>query len=353
MSGGVDSSVAALLLHRKGFDVSGLFMKNWEDDDPDYPCTAKEDAMDAMDVCDLIGIEMDAVTFVEEYQQRVFRHFLDEYQRGRTPNPDILCNKEIKFKAFLDYALAHGAHLIATGHYARIVEEDGQYHLLKAKDLAKDQSYFLYALHQSQLARSLFPLSELTKPEVRKLAAEANFAVHNKKDSTGICFIGERKFKRFLSRYVGAQPGMMRTPDGEVVGEHDGLTFYTLGQRQGLGIGGRRDNSGEPWFVVAKDVESNQLVVAQGHDHPMLFSYSLRGENLHWIANTPPKLPLRCKAKTRYRQTDQPCTVTSLDRGGCEVVFDQPQRAVTPGQSVVFYQGDVCLGGAVIADAQR
>ncbi len=347
MSGGVDSSVCALLLKRQGYDVSGLFMKNWEDY-PDGNCPAAEDARDVMAVCERLDIEMDGINFAEEYRERVFAYFLEEYRAGRTPNPDILCNKEIKFKAFLDHALSQGADKIATGHYAAIDHRDGRYRLMKAADRNKDQTYFLYTLGQHQLRRTLFPLAGLTKPEVRKLAAEAGLPNHAKKDSTGICFIGEFKFKSFLNRYLPTRRGEMRTPEGELVGHHDGLMFYTLGQRQGLGIGGRRDGNGQPWFVVGKNLEENVLIVAQGHDHPLLFSDTLEASRLHWVAGEPPEAPLRCHAKTRYRQADQPCTITAIEGDRCTVHFDRPQRAVTPGQSVVFYDGDECLGGGVI-----
>jgi tRNA-specific 2-thiouridylase len=349
MSGGVDSSVAALLLHQQGYDVSGLFMKNWDDDDPEYPCTAKDDAMDAMDVCETIGISMDAITFIEEYRDRVFKLFLNEYEKGRTPNPDILCNKEIKFKAFLDYAMAHGATYIATGHYAQVKEENGEFKLLKAADHNKDQTYFLYTLGQAQLSRTLFPLGQLTKPEVRKIAGDAGLATCDKKDSTGICFIGERDFKRFLNRFLKTQPGDMRTPEGEVVGKHDGLMFYTIGQRQGLGIGGRKGSEGDAWFVADKNLADNILIVVQGHDHPLLFSEKLWAQDLHWVAGAAPSSnTFRCTAKTRYRQQDQPCVVEILNADACLVTFDQAQRAITPGQSVVFYDGNECLGGGII-----
>jgi len=349
MSGGVDSSVAALLLHQQGYDVTGLFMKNWDDDDPEHPCTAKDDAMDAMDVCDSIGISMDAITFIEEYRDRVFKLFLSEYEQGRTPNPDILCNKEIKFKAFLDHALEEGAQYIATGHYAQVREDDGIFKLLKAQDTNKDQTYFLYTLGQTQLSRTLFPLGKLTKPEVRKIASDANLVTHNKKDSTGICFIGERDFKRFLSRFLKTQPGEMTTPEGEVVGKHDGLMFYTIGQRQGLGIGGRKGAEGEPWFVADKDMETNTLIVVQGHNHPLLLSDKLWAQDLSWVSGKPPtSTTFTCAAKTRYRQDDQPCKVEMLPSGGCLVTFDHAQRAITPGQSVVFYDKNECLGGGII-----
>lgn len=353
MSGGVDSSVAALLLKQQGYVVSGLFMKNWEDF-PDGECPAVQDSQDVMAVCDQLGIEMDGINFAKEYWDRVFSYFLEEYRRFRTPNPDVLCNKEIKFKAFLDHALAHGADKIATGHYAKVEFRDGRYRLLKARDLNKDQTYFLYTLGQAQLSRTLFPLGDIIKLDVRRIAAEAGFANHDKKDSTGICFIGELDFKNFLQRYLPAQRGEMRTPEGKLVGQHDGLMFYTLGQRQGLGIGGLKDTNGEPWFVVGKDVARNVLIVAQGHDHPLLYSDSLEAGQLHWVSGDAPIMPLRCAAKTRYRQADQDCVVTALSNGRCLVTFDAPQRAVTPGQSVVFYRGDECLGGGIIeTTAQR
>ena len=353
MSGGVDSSVAAYLLQEQGYAVRGVFMRNWQETDPEFPCTAAEDARDAMGVCDKLGIELDAVDFSQEYWHRVFAYFLDEYRRGRTPNPDILCNKEIKFKAFLDHALARGADYIATGHYARIRKSDGRYQLLKARDLSKDQSYFLYTLGQAQLARSLFPVGELQKSEVRRIAARQGFANAAKKDSTGICFIGERDFNKFLSRYLPAQPGEIRSPDGESLGRHHGLMYYTLGQRKGIGIGGRKGAEENPWYVVAKDMAGNTLIVAQGHDHPLLYSRGLTAGALHWVAGEAPDLPLRCRAKTRYRQTDQDCVLTRNDDGGYTVEFAQAQRAVTPGQSVVFYQDDVCLGGGIIEHIQR
>ena len=346
MSGGVDSSVTALLLKQQGYAVSGLFMKNWEDY-PDGECPAVQDSQDVMAVCDQIGIDMDGVNFAAEYWDRVFAYFLEEYKAGRTPNPDVLCNKEIKFKAFLDYALTHGADKIATGHYASVAYRDGYYRLLKAADQNKDQTYFLYTLGQAQLSKTLFPLGDIAKPEVRKIAEANHFVNAKKKDSTGICFIGERKFKEFLSQYLPAQPGEMRTPEGELIGQHDGLMYYTLGQRQGLGIGGRKDSSGEPWFVVGKDLDNNILLVAQG-EHPLLYSDSLEASKLHWTTDKAPAAPLRCAAKTRYRQPDQACTITWLEGDRCRVAFDHAQRAVTPGQSVVFYKEDECLGGGII-----
>ncbi len=346
MSGGVDSSVTALLLQQQGYVVSGLFMKNWEDY-PDGECPAVQDSQDVIAVCDQLGIEMDGVNFAAEYWDRVFAYFLEEYKAGRTPNPDVLCNKEIKFKAFLDYALAHGADKIATGHYAKVAFRDGYYRLLKAADQNKDQTYFLYTLGQPQLAKTLFPLGDLPKPEVRHIAEQHHFVNAKKKDSTGICFIGERKFKEFLSQYLPAQPGEMRTPEGELIGTHDGLMYYTLGQRQGLKIGGRKASSGEPWFVVGKDLKQNILLIAQG-EHPMLYSDTLEANQLHWTTGIAPQTPLRCAAKTRYRQPEQNCTLSWVADGECQVIFDEPQRSVTPGQSVVFYQGDECLGGGII-----
>ena len=315
-------------------------------------CPAAIDAQDAMSVCDRIGIDFDAVNFSREYWDRVFAHFLEEYRLGRTPNPDVLCNKEIKFRAFLDHALSHGAEAIATGHYARVRGSGGRYELLKGRDPDKDQSYFLYTLGQEQLSRVLFPVGELRKSEVRRLALEAGFSNHAKKDSTGICFIGERRFREFLGTYLPARPGEIRTLEGRCIGSHEGLMFHTLGQRKGLGIGGRRDGSGEAWYVVGKDLERNVLYVAQGHDHPRLFSRELHAVHLHWVAGEQPDLPLRCTAKTRYRQPDQSCIVLPGSDGGgaerCVVRFDSPQRAMTPGQSVVFYRGEACLGGGVI-----
>jgi tRNA-specific 2-thiouridylase len=348
LSGGVDSSVAALLLQQQGFHVEGLFMKNWEEDDSSGYCSAEEDLKDARSVAGALAIPLHAMNFSADYWDRVFSHFLHEYGAGRTPNPDVLCNREIKFKAFLDHALERGAYKIATGHYARIREEDGRFLLLKGRDPGKDQSYFLHMLGQKQLSRSLFPVGELEKSEVRRIAEQHHLATAQKKDSTGICFIGERDFKEFLSRYLPAQPGEMRTPEGERVGRHDGLMYYTLGQRQGLGIGGRAGSSEEPWFVVGKDMEHNVLLVAQGHDHPLLFSETLVAGDLHWVSGEAPPLPFHCMAKTRYRQPDQACTITAINDGLATVHFDVPQRAVTPGQSVVFYEGEICLGGGII-----
>jgi tRNA-specific 2-thiouridylase len=352
LSGGVDSSVAALLLKQQGYTVEGLFMKNWEDDNTDDYCSSRQDLIDAVAVADKIGIDINAVNFSREYRERVFSHFLAEYAAGRTPNPDVLCNTEIKFKLFLEHALAAGAERIATGHYARIRVQDGRYSLLKGVDPNKDQSYFLYALGQAQLARIVFPVGALTKPKVRHLAAQAGLAIHNKKDSTGICFIGERPFRGFLGRYLLARPGEIRTVEGKVIGQHVGVMYYTLGQREGLGIGGIKGGKEEPWYVLAKDIEHNVLIVGQGHDHPLLLSRALTAMKLHWVSGKPPEIPCACTAKIRYRQPDQACTITSIDDMSCRVEFQTPQRAVTPGQSVVFYQGEVSLGGGVIESSQ-
>ena len=347
MSGGVDSSVAALLLIEQGYQVEGLFMKNWDEDDGSEYCTAMADLADAQQVCDTLNIPLHTANFAADYWDNVFEHFLEEYRLGRTPNPDILCNREIKFKVFLDYAQLMGADYIATGHYTRVDNTSSGAKLLKGLDNNKDQSYFLYTLGQKQLSRTLFPLGELPKTEVRTIAEKASFITHDKKDSTGICFVGERHFREFLSRYIPAQPGEMRTPEGELVGRHNGLMYYTLGQRQGLGIGGRKDSTGEPWFVAGKDMQNKVLFVVQG-DHPWLHSQNLTAQQVSWVAGQPPKFPFHAKAKTRYRQADQPCEVTQGDNGDVYVNFIQPQRAVTPGQSVVFYQGDNCLGGGII-----
>ena len=347
MSGGVDSSVAAYLLQRQGYAVQGLFMKNWDEDDDAEHCSATQDLADAQAVCDRLGLTLHTRNFATEYWDQVFAFCLNEFRAGRTPNPDVLCNREIKFKVFLEHAQALGAEHMATGHYARVAQRDGRLRLLKALDLDKDQSYFLYALRQEQLAHALFPLGELTKPAVRALAAEQGFGTHDKKDSTGICFIGERKFKEFLERYLPAQPGDIITPDGKLIGRHEGLMYHTLGQRKGLKIGGRRDATEQPWYVAAKNLQQNTLIVVQG-EHPLLFSQALMAAQLNWISGTPPALPLRCAAKTRYRQADQTCIIEYVDNDTCRVRFDAPQRAVTPGQSVVFYQNEECLGGGII-----
>ncbi|XOK59300.1 tRNA 2-thiouridine(34) synthase MnmA [Paenibacillus elgii] len=346
MSGGVDSSVSALVLKEQGYEVIGVFMKNWDDTDEFGHCTAEEDAEDVRRVCDQIGIPYYTVNFEKPYMDKVFAYFLDEYRKGRTPNPDVMCNREIKFGEFLNKALELGADYIATGHYARVEERDGKYRLLRGVDSNKDQTYFLHALNQYQLSKAMFPIGHLPKPEVRAIAEKAGLATAKKKDSTGVCFIGERNFKEFLSGYLPAKPGEMRTLEGEVKGRHDGLMYYTLGQRQGLGIGG--SGSGEPWFVASKDLEKNILYVVQGEKHPALYSTGLLATDLNWIAGEPPKEPLHCTAKFRYRQPDQGVTVHFGESGRCEIVYDQPQKAITPGQSVVFYDGEVCLGGAVI-----
>ncbi|MEW5756515.1 MAG: tRNA 2-thiouridine(34) synthase MnmA [Pseudomonadota bacterium] len=348
MSGGVDSSVCALLLLQQHYSVQGLFMKNWEDEDEGAYCDAERDFIDVKKICKALEIPLYPRNFVKEYWDNVFQYFLNEYRAGRTPNPDVMCNKEIKFKVFLEHAMALGADYIATGHYAGTELRDGLHRLLKAKDHNKDQTYFLYTLGQYELSKTMFPLYQLDKPEVRRLAEQAGFANAAKKDSTGICFIGEQNFRDFLSRYLPAQPGAMRTPEGDSMGTHQGLMYYTLGQRQGLGIGGQHEGSGEPWFVVGKDLASNTLIVAQGHDHPWLFSTTLEAGQLHWVCGTPPALPLRCTAKTRYRQAEQAAVITRIVDGIAYVEFEQPQRAVTPGQSVVFYRGDECLGGGII-----
>jgi tRNA-uridine 2-sulfurtransferase len=347
MSGGVDSSVAALLLKRAGFDVVGLFMKNWDDDDDEY-CSTRADLIDVASVADVIGVDLEVVNFSAEYKDRVFAEFLREYSAGRTPNPDVLCNAEIKFKAFLDHALAMGGTRIATGHYARVHERDGRFELLKALDASKDQSYFLHRLNQAQLARTLFPLGELKKTEVRRIAREAGLPVADKKDSTGICFIGERPFREFLNRYLPRSPGRMRTPEGKTVGEHIGLTFYTIGQRKGIGLGGAVDGSGEPWYVADKDLAKNELVVVQGHDHPLLLKRALVAADLAWVAGEAPDASADYAAKTRYRQADAACRITALDAAACALDFAAPQWAITPGQSMVLYAGERCLGGGII-----
>jgi tRNA-uridine 2-sulfurtransferase len=348
MSGGVDSSVAALLLQQQGYQVEGLFMKNWDEDDGTEYCTAKADLVDAERVCEKLKIKLHTANFAAEYWDNVFEHFLAEYKAGRTPNPDILCNREIKFKVFLEYAQVLGGEYIATGHYVRRADRDGHTYLLKGLDPNKDQSYFLHAVGETEFSRSLFPIGELEKPEVRKIAEQHGLVTHDKKDSTGICFIGERRFKDFLAQYLPAQPGEIQTVDGTVIGEHSGLMYHTIGQRQGLGIGGVRGAAESPWFVIQKDLARNVLVVTQGNDHPLLFTNRLIAQQAHWINGKAPSHSVKCTAKNRYRQSDQACHVTLESEGKLTVVFEEPQRAITPGQSVVFYQNDICLGGAVI-----
>ncbi|MDE2274127.1 MAG: tRNA 2-thiouridine(34) synthase MnmA [Gammaproteobacteria bacterium] len=351
LSGGVDSAVAALLLKQQGHAVEGLFMDNWEDGEEQTYCTAAQDFQDARQVCDVLGIALHKVNFAADYRERVFRLFLDEYAAGRTPNPDVVCNREIKFKVFLDYALRLGAESIATGHYARVLRDGAQVRLLKACDAAKDQSYFLHAVPQAALARSLFPLGEMRKNEVRVLAHATGFANHAKPDSTGICFIGERRFAEFLAQYLPAKPGNIETADGKIVGRHQGLMYYTLGQRRGLGIGGRPDGVGAAWYVAAKDQARNVLVVVQGSEHAALTQRWLVAEQLHWIAGLAPAAEFDCSAKTRYRQSDQACQVRVQD-GIARVTFHEPQRALTPGQYVVFYRGEECLGGGAIRSVE-
>ena len=349
MSGGVDSSVAALLLRDAGAEVIGLFMQNWAEDDAAGDCRAEDDRRDAVAVCGRLGLPIRFRDFSREYWDGVFRHFIDEYAAGRTPNPDVLCNREIKFKHFLDAARELGAEAIATGHYARIDCIDGRHRLLRARDRGKDQSYFLHQLGQAQLAATRFPLGELDKGEVRRIAAAAGLPTAAKKDSTGICFIGERDFRSFLAQYLPARPGEMRTPDGTSVGTHSGVFYFTLGQREGLHIGGVRGRPQAPWFVVGKDLARNLLYVDQGHDSPWLQSTTLHSEAAHWIAGAPPAARFACTAQTRYRQAEEACEVEVRDDGSLQVRFARPQRAVTPGQSVVLYDADACLGGAVIA----
>ncbi len=348
LSGGVDSAVSALLLKRQGYDVIGVFMKNWNEDNDDGVCTAESDWRDVRDVCDKIDIPYYAVDFAQEYWDRVFTLFLNEYKAGRTPNPDVLCNREIKFKAFLDFAMKAGAEKMATGHF---VQTDAEGHLLRGIDPNKDQSYFLYMVHREQLQKAMFPVGHMTKQEVRKIAEEAGLPVSKKKDSTGVCFIGERNFKQFLKGFLPAQPGDMVTPEGEVVGRHDGLMYYTLGQRRGLGIGGRGD--GRSFFVVDKDLKKNQLIVVQGEDHPLLYSKGCTADQATFVGDPlPENTPCRLTAKFRYRQPDQPVTVTRVG-DQLHFVYDAPQRAVTPGQSAVIYDGDKCLGGGIIDTVER
>ena len=349
LSGGVDSAVSALLLLEAGYEVQALFMKNWEEDDRGGHCAAAKDLADAQSVCDTLGVPLRTVNFATEYWDKVFQCFLAELRAGRTPNPDVLCNREIKFSEFMDFALTMGGQRVATGHYARLETRNGRTRLLKGVDSNKDQSYFLHTLGQSQLSKALFPLGELHKHTVRAMARRACLSTHDKKDSTGICFIGERPFKDFVKQYISPQPGPIETGAGERVGEHEGLMFYTRGQRQGLGIGGRADGTGGPWYVAGKDVERNALIVVQGHEHPALYTRALAAKDCHWVAERPAAVPFACHAKTRYRQREQPCTITVIEENRCRVRFDQPQWAVTGGQSVVFYKGEECLGGGVIS----
>ncbi|MBA5248628.1 MAG: tRNA 2-thiouridine(34) synthase MnmA [Gammaproteobacteria bacterium] len=349
LSGGVDSSVAALMLIEQGFEVEALFMKNWEEDDSDGHCTAEQDLSDAQKVADKLGIKLHTVNFSADYWEDVFEHFLTEHKKGRTPNPDVLCNQKIKFKAFLDFALDLGADKIATGHYARIKEEAGVFQLKTGLDNNKDQSYFLHLLNQYQLSKSLFPLGEINKDAVRKIATENGFVTANKKDSTGICFIGERPFAEFLQTYLPKQQGDIVDENGQFIKHHQGLAFYTIGQRKGLEIGGGFGASGEPWFVADKRLENNELLVVQGNS-PLLYHTSLSASSPHWVTNEP-NFPLKCRAKIRYRQASQDCTI-NIENKAMRVTFEQPQRAITPGQSIVFYTDDVCLGGAIIENRQ-
>jgi tRNA-specific 2-thiouridylase len=354
MSGGVDSSVAAFLLKEQGYQVEGLFMKNWEEDDNDEYCAAAEDLQDAQAVADKLEIELHTINFAAEYWNNVFEYFLAEYKAGRTPNPDIMCNKEIKFKAFLEFAAEDlGADYIATGHYVQRTLNNGKWQMLRGLDDNKDQSYFLYTLGEQHIASTLFPVGELEKPRVREIAEQQGLITHNKKDSTGICFIGERKFKNFLAQYLPAQPGTIETAEGQSIGQHEGLMYHTLGQRKGLLIGGMKDFGDQPWYVVDKDMERNVLIVGQGADHPRLYSTGLVANQLDWVDRLGPAETMRCTVKTRYRQQDIPCTLTPQADNSMLVEFDRPQKAVTPGQSAVFYANEVCLGGGIIENYIR
>lgn len=349
MSGGVDSSVSALLLKQQGFQVEGLFMKNWEEDDNDEYCAAADDLADAQSVADKLGIYLHKINFAAEYWDRVFEYFLQEYKAGRTPNPDIMCNKEIKFKAFLEFAAEDlGADYIATGHYCRRRYSNDGWQLIRGLDENKDQSYFLYALNEEQISKTLFPVGNIPKPEVRELAKQHSLITHDKKDSTGICFIGERKFRDFLSQYLPAKPGIIETTEGEEIGTHQGLMYHTLGQRKGLFIGGKRDHGEDPWYVVEKDVAHNKLIVGQGSNHPALFSHGLVANQVHFINESLASTPRRLTVKTRYRQQDIECTFTPTATNTATIMFTSPQKAVTPGQSAVFYDNEVCLGGGII-----
>lgn len=349
LSGGVDSSIAAWLLKEQGYQVEALFMKNWEQDDEDAYCAAAIDLADAEAVANQLDIPLHTINFAKNYWDKVFSHFLNEYEAGRTPNPDVLCNKEIKFKAFLDHALSLGADYIATGHYAKV--DEGK--LLKAKDRNKDQTYFLHAVDKQALTQTLFPIGNYLKTEVRELAEQLQLVTAQKKDSTGICFIGEKRFKTFLNEFILAKPGEIKSSEGKTLGKHDGLMFYTLGQRQGLGIGGQQESLNEPWYVVDKEIHTNTLIVAQGIDHPMLYAQGLLCGPIHWLIPKPDNLPLTCTAKTRYRQPDQACVISpEIDNNHC-IMFSTPQRAITPGQYIVFYERNQCLGGAVIEQIIR
>lgn len=347
LSGGVDSAVAALLLQEQAYKITAVFMKNWEEDDTEEHCSAEEDLKEVKAVCAHLNLPLKTVNFSAEYWDRVFENFLQEYRAGRTPNPDILCNKEIKFRAFLDYALELGADFIATGHYAGVRKTGEKYELLRSHDENKDQTYFLYTLGQHELSHSLFPLIDLDKKEVRELARRSGLPNYDRKDSTGICFIGERQFKTFLERYLPAHPGKIMSLEGETLGRHDGLMYYTIGQRQGLGVGG----PGRPWYVTNKDMESNVLYVVQGEDHPALFHHGLVAAQLHWVSGTAPNLPLSCLARTRHRQNLLPCLIEAISDDKLSVSFESPVRAITPGQSVVFYNEETCLGGGIIEDS--
>jgi len=354
MSGGVDSSVSAYLLKEQGYQVEGLFMKNWEEDDNDEYCAATEDLKDAQAVSDKLGITLHTINFAAEYWDNVFEYFLAEYKAGRTPNPDIMCNKEIKFKAFLEFAAEElSADYIATGHYVQRSNVTGNWQMLRGLDDNKDQSYFLYTLGEQHIAQTLFPIGHLEKPRVREIALEQDLVTHDKKDSTGICFIGERKFKDFLAQYLPAQPGEIETAEGKIIGKHEGLMYHTLGQRKGLLIGGMKEYGEDPWYVVDKDIERNVLIVGQGTNHPRLYSNGLLANQLHWVDRQGPQQAIRCSVKTRYRQQDIPCQITPHSDGSVLVEFDEPQKAVTPGQSAVFYQNEICLGGGIIENYIR
>lgn len=349
LSGGVDSSVSALLLKQQGFNVVAMHMQNWTQDQNDPHCSASEDLSDARSIADQIGVPLIVVNFAQEYWDRVFQYCLDEFAKARTPNPDIWCNREIKFNVFLEYAQQHGADFLATGHYVQS-DKKTEHRLIMGSDPNKDQSYFLYTLNQHQLSSSVFPIGQFLKQDVRRIASDHGLITAQKKDSTGICFIGERRFKTFLQEFLIAKPGAIESPDGKVLGQHDGVLFYTIGQRSGLKIGGVCQHPELPWYVVAKDVKRNVLIAAQGVDHPLLYRTQLSADQVHWVSALPPTLPLHCQAKIRYRQSPQQCTVNALPNGRLAVQFAAPQRAITPGQSVVFYQGTVCLGGATIED---